>query len=120
MSLNCGLILETICSYLNHSDSYIAIPQADVDFVVATTSILSDNLEQVGFEPPNFRNISAALPYKLLFRKYPSTYQLAGYTLPPRLSAAPTIQFLLPKTNREQNRRGADSEIRTRSLSSED
>ena len=31
--LNCGLILETICSYLNHSDSYIAIPQADVDFI---------------------------------------------------------------------------------------
>lgn len=35
--LNCGLILETICSYLNHSDSYIAIPQADVDFVFRVT-----------------------------------------------------------------------------------
>ena len=55
--LNCGLILETICSYLNHSDSYIAIPQADVDFIVATIGALSDNLEQVGFEPSNFRNV---------------------------------------------------------------
>ena len=55
MSPDCGLILETICSYLNHSDSYIAIPQADVDFIVATIGALSDNLEQVGFEPPNFR-----------------------------------------------------------------
>ena len=99
--LNCGLILETICSYLNHSDSYIAIPQADVDFVVATIGALSDNLEQVGFEPPNFRNISAALPYKLLFHDFPPTITLTRFTLPPRLSAVPTIQFLLPKTNRE-------------------
>ena len=35
--LNCGLILETIYSYLNHSDSYIAIPQADVDLIFRVT-----------------------------------------------------------------------------------
>ncbi len=99
--LNCGLILETICSYLNHSDSYIAIPQADVDFIVATIGALSDNLEQVGFEPPNFRNVSAALPYKLLFHDFPPTITLTRFTLPPRLSAVPTIQFLSPKTNHE-------------------
>ena len=52
-------------------------------------------------ELPNFRNVSAALPYKLLFHNFPPTITLAGFTLPPRLSAVSTIQFLLPKTNRE-------------------